>query len=123
MKAADLEISNPIATRELELDASGKVLIVVGAPFAADDNNEEFWCPYQITGMGGEKVKVGIGVDSLQAFCIALQKISADLVYSKEYQEGRLRWLGGVDLGLPILESMQNDVRLIQSRLENSRQR
>ena len=121
MKASDLELRNPIARREYKLGETGKVVIVIGAPFAVGDKNNEFWCPYQITGMGREKVKRAVGVDALQALTLTLYKISTDLFYSDEFQEGRLLWEDGsrvIDLALPILEIMREDVKRFQAQIE-----
>jgi hypothetical protein len=64
---ADEVLENPIAMRALDLDNEGKTTIAIGAPFPVDESNEEFWCNYQIVGIGKEKIKKGIGIDALQA--------------------------------------------------------
>jgi hypothetical protein len=117
----DRLVDNIIVTRELDLNGSGKVKIVIGLPFAVSEAKEEFWCRYQITGVGGEQIRHGIGVDAFQALCLTLYKISSDLYFSREYQRGDLRWEGGMtiaDLGLPVSDGMIQDVKAAQLRVE-----
>jgi len=38
-------------------------------------------CPYQIIGYGDERTRFGYGVDSLQAFLIAVEKANVELAY------------------------------------------
>lgn len=112
---------NVIATRELDLSGSKKVEVIIGAPLTVDDKRQEFWCRYQILGMGQESIKRGIGGDALQALCIALNAVSTDLYLSEEYQMGRLSWEGGLtiaDLGLPVADGILDDVRKAKSRVE-----
>ncbi|WP_139181784.1 DUF6968 family protein [Edaphosphingomonas haloaromaticamans] len=114
-------VDNVIATRELELNGSGKVTIVIGTPFAVDEAREEFWCHYQIIGVGAEKIKHGIGADTFQALCVTLYKVSHELYFSDEYQKGDLKWEGGMtiaDLGLPVSDGMIEDVKAAKSRVE-----
>lgn len=118
---ADIILENPIATREISFGEEGKVTIIVGAPFCVDKEMEEFWCHYQILGIGGEKIKRAIGADTMQALFIALYNASTDLYFSKEYREGKLRWGGGrtfADLGLPVSDGMWDDVKEAKSYVD-----
>ncbi|NIJ20939.1 hypothetical protein FHS95_002631 [Sphingomonas naasensis] len=123
---ADEVLENPIAMRDLYLDNECKATIAIGAPFPVDEANEEFWCHYQIVGFGKGRIKKGIGIDALQALCIALYNASNDLYFSDEYREGKLKWEGGItiaDLGLPVSDGMLENVREIRSQIEASRHR
>ena len=93
-----VELGKVIAERILHSPRlSNKVLIRVGCPqrTAADD----FVTPFQIVGVGDEKVRFAAGLDALQSLQLVLQMIGADVHYRlKEYE---LRWAGGDDPGLP----------------------
>lgn len=122
---ADEVLENPIAMRALDLDNEGKTTIAIGAPFPVDESNEEFWCHYQIVGIGKERIKKGIGIDALQALCMALYNASNDLYFSDEYRDGKLTWEGGMtiaDLGFPVSDGMLENVREIKSQVEASKQ-
>lgn len=118
---ADRLEENVIAVRKLDLNGLGEVNIVIGAPFAVDASNEEFWCHYQILGVGSEKINKGIGIDAVQALCTALYKVSNDLYFSEEYRRGDLSWEGGMtltDLGLPVSDGMVEDVKAAKAGVE-----
>lgn len=118
-------LENPIATRNVALDDENKVLIVIGSPFSVNEAEGEFWCHYQIIGIGKEIIKRSIGIDALQALCMALYNASNDLYFSDEYREGRLAWEGGMtiaDLGLPVSDGMLEHIREAKSHVEALRQ-
>jgi len=109
MPDADISITRPIAKRELDLIDWGKILVALGEPFEADEKGEEFWCQYQIIGIGSGRGKKAMGGDSLQALCLMLYSISNELYASEEFKSGKLKWEGGMrasDLGTPISEAM-----------------
>ena len=105
-----MELKNvglPIAQRELELEGARKITVVVGKPekFPGDD---DYYCPYQITGLGDDKVRYAGGIDGVQALWLALQMIAADLYTSSEAQNGKLTWHDERDLGFPVPESVRD---------------
>jgi hypothetical protein len=106
-------VGEVIATRELTLDETQKVTILIGKPqVLPNDKDWEDWrCPYQKLGLGHGHVKCGYGVDPVQALFQALQMIGAELYCSEEYEAGRLRWDCGAtkgDLGFPVPENIRD---------------
>ena len=72
------------------------------------DLSDDFQCGYKIEGIGAQKVKFAYGVDSLQALLLAMQSIGADLYSSDAAKTGQLRWLGQLDLGIPVPKSIED---------------
>lgn len=103
----NIQLGTIVARRELTLDSSGKVTVVIGQPYPVDDGRTYF-CPYQITGIGRGSVRRTGGVDSVQALFLALQMIGTDLYTSDEYQAQRLNLDGDVDLGFPVPDSISD---------------
>ncbi len=98
-----------IASRELTLDETGKVTVLIGKPQQFGDI--DWYCPYQIIGIRSGKVKRAEGVDSVQALVLALSIVGAKLYCSQEYEAGRLSWDGGTvkgDLGFPVPPNIQD---------------
>lgn len=95
-------IDKPIVERELWVSDSERLIkIIVGRPELFSSDSQDFYCPYQIFGLGDEKIRYGAGVDSMQALILTLERIGADLYSSKEGKAGQLRWINeqGVNLG------------------------
>lgn len=67
-------------------------------PGAAD-----YYCPYQIAGIGSEKIKYAAGIDAFQAIQLAMGRIGTDLWALNQECQGKLRWEGDErgDLGFP----------------------
>jgi hypothetical protein len=100
-----------IATRELALNGEYTVEVKIGKPERYPDGNEDYYCPYQITGIGKENIRYSSGVDKIQALFLTLMSIGSDLYTSKEYETGALRWFPGDrshDLGFPVLDTMKD---------------
>ena len=95
-----------IATRELELAGTKRrVLVRFGRPKRFPDG-QDYYCPYQIVGLGRDRVFYGAGVDSLQALVHALHNIGADLYTSNEAKAGQLTWLDDRNFGIPVSETI-----------------
>lgn len=109
------DIGEVIASRSLSLGERDEITIHIGRPFAPPDYGGNFCCPYQIRGIGDEKIRYGSGVDSLQALYLAMINISTDLYPTKEARDGRIRWQGDRDLGLPVAETIRD---FLQDRTE-----
>lgn len=100
-------IGDIIATRILRLkdeneEHEREIHIRIGKPLPFQDS-PDFYCPYQIIGVGSEKIKYAGGIDAIQAIQLALDRIGAELYNSKEAQSDQLRWEGDEkgDLGFP----------------------
>lgn len=93
-----------------ELDANGaRVSVAIGKPEKFPDA-DDYFCPYQVTGIGNGKVRYAGGVDAVQALLLALKMIGADLYTSKEAQAKQLSWSAGENgnLGFPVPDSLQD---------------
>ena len=88
-------VGEVIATRSLLLlrdgTAKAEVTVVLGKPQAGQDQ-QEFYCPYQIRGAGDEKVRAAHGVDAFQALQLALSILAVELDVLNKELGGRLRW-------------------------------
>jgi hypothetical protein len=104
------ELGLVIASRKLSFDRGREITIRIGQPFVPSDYGGNFCCPYQIVGLGDEKIRHGSGIDSLQSLYLALINISTDLYTSDEAQAGQIMWQGERDLGLPYLEAIKEFV-------------
>lgn len=93
-----------IAERKLNIvgDEHRKLIVKIGKPQTFPDSLD-YYCPYQIIGLGKEKIRYAGGIDAVQALILALKMIGADLYTSKESVEGKLRWEGDEkgNLGFP----------------------
>jgi len=83
------------------------VTVLIGKPERFPDS-PDYYCCYQILGLGFERVKRAGGVDAVQAMDIAHKMIGAELYTSKEYRAGELHWAAGSkgDLGFPLADSI-----------------
>ena len=116
-----VEIATPIAERSYFLAPDGTVTIRVGQPFTPPDHPEESWCPYQIEGLGDDKVRRTIGIDHFQSIWLAMQLIGSRLYNSEEHRSGRLRFAADSeypDLGLPVFDQDRHLVPPIPPRPE-----
>jgi hypothetical protein len=83
--------------REFEVDGEEAAAVLrIGRPV---EHPEGDWnCPFQISGMGDDRIHEASGVDSLQALSMGLQMARAQL---ESYRRShRITWLGGDDLGI-----------------------
>lgn len=101
------DIGLPIAQRELELEGGEKVIVVIGKPERLL-GEDDFYCPYQITGLGDAKVRYASGVDAVQALWLVLQMIGSDLYTSSEARDGKLTWNDERVLGFPVPDSIRD---------------
>lgn len=103
-------VGTVIAERELSLDDTQNVRVLIGMPKQQTGDNN-WYCPYQTDGIGSGRVGISYGVDSVQALVLALSMVGAELYCSKEYEAGRLGWDCGAakgDLGFPVPESIRD---------------
>ena len=106
-------VGDVIASRELTLDETSKVTVLIGKPLRLPIEREwEDWrCPYQKLGGGDDRVRCAYGIDPVQALFLALQMIGAELYCSEEYKAGRLDWDCGKvkgDLGFPVADIIRD---------------
>ncbi len=82
-----------------------EVFVLLGKPQPFSDS-PDYYCPYQIKGVGQEKIKYLGGVDAFQAMSFALQALGTELEVLNQEVNRKLRWDGNDDssLGFPIPE-------------------
>jgi hypothetical protein len=105
-------LGSVIAQRELLLDGKAPVDILIGQPYF-DQRTGNCICPYQIKGMGDERVHRALGADEFEAIGHAILLLGARLRASDE--AARLSWNAGSfkgDLGLPAWPPDTDLVRL-----------
>jgi len=104
MKLAD--VGEVIAVREFKLVRNqlppAQVKVLMGKPQHFPDHSD-FYCPYQITGLGDKKVRAAGGVDAFQAIMLALSAIGVELETTSRDSGGELVWDAGErnDFGFP----------------------
>ena len=101
------DVGSAIATRALKLRSGVNVIVSIGRPEKFPDS-VDYYCPYQIRGIGDEHVRYARGVDGVQALELALKKIGADLYTSREAQSKELIWNGGENLGFPVPDALSD---------------
>lgn len=96
-----------IAERKLVLRGNSgpdrEVFVLLGKPQLFSDSSDYF-CPYQINGIGEEKIKYMGGVDAFQAISYVLQALGAELQVLNRKESGKLSWDENESLGFPIPE-------------------
>lgn len=102
-----------IATRTFELAMAdggiGEVLIKIGKPKKHQNNSS--YCPYQIIGIGDERIRYAMGSDGVQSLILAMTKIGADIYTSPEAKDRRLTWMedDSNNLGIPVMAEVFED--------------
>jgi hypothetical protein len=98
------DVGEVIAERTFTLDSEGEsatLTLRLGKPRPFPDN-EGFFCPFEVAGIGERKVRYAAGLDEFQSLQLALQLIPAVLHVYQKAADGRLYWLEpGDDLGFP----------------------
>lgn len=100
------DLGDVMAVRELSLTESSTdhktVLVKLGMPRQFPDSSCYF-VPFQITGIGSEKVRYVGGVDAVQAIQLSMETIGIYLNKLNHDVGGGLKWEGGDagDFGFP----------------------
>jgi hypothetical protein len=86
-----------IAVRTLSFEEVGTgpetVLVKLGMPRQFSDS-DDYYVPFQITGIGSEKIKYAGGVDAIQALQLAMKMIASYLNMLNTQAGGGLKWEG-----------------------------
>lgn len=103
-RALKLDSVGPvIATRLLSLARDKKavqaITVRLGRPKRMPGTSD-YYCPYQIAGIGSEKIKYVAGIDAFQAIQLAMGRIGTDLWALNQECQGKLRWEGDERGGL-----------------------
>lgn len=102
-------VSPVLATRTFELEDAGvvhPVTVLIGTPRRIP-GGADFYCPYQVIGLGDETIRRVEGVDEAQAIYIAMEAVGTRLAMTEEARAGRLTWYGQTSLGFPVREERQ----------------
>jgi hypothetical protein len=110
------EISQIIAERHLYLEGQPEtsIRVLIGKPqtLPGPSKNDFVLCPYQILGIGDEKVRSAGGVDEVQALQLVMEMIGSELYFklNRKYG-GKLRWEAGKegDLGFPVPPGLEQE--------------
>lgn len=97
-----------IGSRELLLSGNEEVVVSLGVPSPIGEGEDEYYCPYHISGLEEEGSGRVVGADALQAIQLVLVRIGAILYTSKEWQSGLLTWHGERNLGFPLPDSLKD---------------
>jgi len=105
------DVGQILGTRTLNLGESQTVIVTLGAPQKYPESEDDYFCAYQIVGIGDGRVRYAIGIDALQALFLTLKKIGADLYTTPEAKSGALSWVGQAvkgDLGFPVPDAIKD---------------
>jgi hypothetical protein len=94
-----------IASRTLDIvngdgQPAGQATVHIGRP--RQEPTGEWSLPYQIVGLGDDRIYRVLGFDAIQALQCAQLVIGSVLASSDEGEQGRLRWEGEPDFGFPV---------------------
>lgn len=88
------EIGEIIAERRFSSDAqTGEITVLIGKPSQFPDSTDYF-TPFQIIGIGSEKIKYGAGVDGVQALQLTIKMVGYELKALNESLDQKLYWEG-----------------------------
>ena len=97
-------VGEVIAERHLvriDREPNTAIVVVIGKP-QAFSNSSDFYCPFQILGIGSEKVKHALGADAIQALQLVMIMIGGDLWTLNKQCGGAIRSQdGSPNLGFP----------------------
>jgi len=113
-------VGQVLARRILDSRDGRAVEVVMGIPQRFPDGHDDYFCAFQVIGMGDERIRYGAGVDPFQAVWLTLQMIGGFLYTSAEAKGGTLTWLGQANLGFPVSESISDLVPRAGSAPEGS---
>jgi hypothetical protein len=97
-------VGTVIASRVLTVAGRKTVTVLIGKP-KKFRGGVDYYCAFQIVGIGDEIVRYSGGVDAVQALQLALMDIGTRLYTSDEAKAGTLSWNAGStkgDLGFPV---------------------
>jgi hypothetical protein len=99
------DIGEVIAERALKRTLDGveskDVIVRLGCPKAFAEGSD-YYCPFEILGLGDRKVRYAAGVDAFHSLQLVFRMISADLHHYMHGPSVELHWLeAGDDLGFP----------------------
>ena len=85
-------------------DSETPVIVHIGQPLpriSVDTNTSDWYCPFQVVGLGDETIRAVFGVDAVQALYLALSTIGRIVAASTAGQSGALDWRKVPNFGFP----------------------
>jgi hypothetical protein len=93
----EYQLGEVIATRELSIKQSDQskrtVIVKLGKPIRFPESND-YYAPFQITGIGNETVLCAGGIDAFQAIHEVMRVIGAQLMALQDTAKMRFTWIG-----------------------------
>ena len=109
------EISESILERIFEsVDVDGNVKTIklrFGKPYSISETDQSLkWrCPFQIIGIGSEKIQHGRGIDSVDALLISLKTAEILIASYRTSHKRTITWLNEENLGLTTINVPESD--------------
>jgi hypothetical protein len=100
-----LGVGTVIAERQLQFrdpkHGERTVRVLLGAPMESPGSGE-WYCPWQILGLGGDEVRATYGIDAFQCLQLVMKMIGANL-YAQTDHGKQVSWINGqsADFGFP----------------------
>jgi hypothetical protein len=92
-----VDIGETIAVRKFTLASEEglgpEVSVLLGKTKQLPDH-DDWYCPYQIKGVGDEKVRYRGGIDAFQALQLAIRALGVELDVLNQGLGGKLKWEG-----------------------------
>ncbi len=86
------DMGDVIAERKLS-NKRKKIRILIGKPRRFPDSSD-YLTPYQIVGIGNEKISYGAGIDAIQSLQLTMKMIGYDLEAINRTLDKKLKWDG-----------------------------
>lgn len=99
------KIDTVVARRTFEATDGREVEIILGAPQPFPDG-QDYFCPFQINGLGDSTVRYAGGIDSYQALVLALKMLTVYVLTRDEVKRSEVQWLDGSDPELGLLSGL-----------------
>ncbi len=98
-----------IASRQLKLHLPTQDIDISIRIFLPAEDNDSWRCPYEIDWPDGKKSSAAVGVDSVQAILLALQKIGIEIYTSDYHKRGQLTWFEpNQGYGFPVTKNVRD---------------
>jgi hypothetical protein len=105
------DVGDVIATRILYMEEANEsqrtITVRIGRPQPFPEPPDDYFVPYQIVGIGSEKVHYAAGIDAVQALQLVMRMIGDDMAAMNRDSAGAIHWEAGQndhDLGFPCLQ-------------------
>ncbi|MGH9804248.1 MAG: DUF6968 family protein [Candidatus Acidiferrales bacterium] len=100
------DVGEVIAVRKLHVVEEGKgsreIEVKIGkpVPYPFED---DYYCPFQVVGVGSERVRYAVGIDAVQALQLVMVALGSELYCLNRDSGGSLHWDAGGegDFGFP----------------------